>query len=160
PLMTTKGYAAPEVEHAYARARELCRQLGETPQLFRALVGLEIFHIARGEFQPARELGEQLLRLAQGVQDPAFLVTAQNLLGQTLYFLGELASAQEHLEHGIAVYDPAKHHALVRYATDHGVMCLCIAANVLWLLGYPGQALQRVHEALTLAQKLSHPLTL
>ena len=27
----------------------------------------------------------------------------------------------------------------------------------LWLLGYPDQALQRSHEALTLAQELAHP---
>ena len=38
-LMATKGYAAPEVEQAYARARELCRQVGETPQLFPVLLG-------------------------------------------------------------------------------------------------------------------------
>ena len=32
--MAAKGYAAPEVEQAYARARELCRQLGENSRLF------------------------------------------------------------------------------------------------------------------------------
>jgi hypothetical protein len=30
PLIATKGYAAPEVEQAYARAQALCRQVGET----------------------------------------------------------------------------------------------------------------------------------
>ena len=30
----------------------------------------------------------------------------------------------------------------------------------LWLLGYPDQALQRSHEALTLAQELAHPFSL
>ena len=39
-LMALKGQAAPEVEHAYARARELCQQLGEPPQLFPVLLGL------------------------------------------------------------------------------------------------------------------------
>jgi predicted ATPase len=39
-LMATKGYAAPEVEHVYARARALCQQVGETPQRFRVLRGL------------------------------------------------------------------------------------------------------------------------
>ena len=34
------------------------------------------------------------------------------------------------------------------------------AAWALWLLGYPDQALQRSHEALTLAQELSHPFSL
>ena len=38
-LMAAKGYAAQEVEHAYTRARELCHQVGETPQLFSVLRG-------------------------------------------------------------------------------------------------------------------------
>src|SRR5262249_55496320 len=32
-LLVTKGQAAPEVEHAYAQARALCQQVGETPEL-------------------------------------------------------------------------------------------------------------------------------
>ena len=75
-LMATKGYAAPEVEQAYARARELCRQMGETPQLFPVLGGLYTFHFLRAELQTARELAEQLLRLAQSLQDPALLLWA------------------------------------------------------------------------------------
>src|SRR5262249_43540673 len=39
-LMATKGYGAPEVERAYARARELCGQVGETPRLLPVLWGL------------------------------------------------------------------------------------------------------------------------
>ena len=61
PLMATKGYAAPEVEQAYTRARELCQQVGETPQLFPVLMGLWVFYIVRAEYQTARELAEQLL---------------------------------------------------------------------------------------------------
>jgi hypothetical protein len=34
PLIATKGYASPEVEKSLTRARELCQQVGETPQLF------------------------------------------------------------------------------------------------------------------------------
>src|SRR5262249_52349751 len=33
PLMVTQGWAAPEVGYVYARARALCKQMGETPQL-------------------------------------------------------------------------------------------------------------------------------
>ena len=50
PLMATKGYAAPEVEKAYTRARELCQQVGETPQLFPVLRGLWVFYLVRAEF--------------------------------------------------------------------------------------------------------------
>jgi predicted ATPase len=54
--MATKGYAAPEVERVYARARILCWQVGETPHLFATLVGLWEFYIVRGELQTVREL--------------------------------------------------------------------------------------------------------
>jgi hypothetical protein len=40
------------------------------------------------------------------------------------------------------------------------VWCLSHAAQALWLLGYPDQALGRNHAALTLAQELSHPPSL
>src|SRR5918992_1372858 len=75
-LMATKGFAAPEVERVYARARELCRHMADTPQLFPVLWGLWLFYEVRGELQTARELAEQLLSLAQCQQDPAPLLHA------------------------------------------------------------------------------------
>ena len=41
-----------------------------------------------------------------------------------------------------------------------GVRCLAVAANTLWCLGYPAQAMQRSQEALALAQALAHPYSL
>ncbi|MBI3303956.1 MAG: AAA family ATPase, partial [Deltaproteobacteria bacterium] len=162
PLMATKGYGAPEMEKAFARARELCQQLGETPQLFPVLFGLWIFYVVRrAELQTAHKLGEQLLRLAQSVQDPALLLEAHFAVGMTLFWLGELASAREHWKQSIALYDPQQHnpHAFL-YGHDPGVHCLCYMASALWCLGYPDQALTRSHEALALAQELSHPFSL
>ena len=75
-LMVVKGYAAPEVGAVYTQGRVLCQQVGETPQLFPVLRGLLVFYLLRAELQTARELGEQLLRLAQNVQDPALLLEA------------------------------------------------------------------------------------
>jgi predicted ATPase len=43
------------------------------------------------------------------------------------------------------------------YGHDAGVTCRIFAAKALWLLGYPDQARQRMHEALTLARELAHP---
>jgi predicted ATPase len=161
PLMATKGYAAPEAEHAYSRARELCQQLGETPQLFPALRGLWQFYHLRAEYETAGRLGEQLFSLAQHVQSPALLLEAHRVLGPTLFQLGEFAPAREHLEQGIALYDLQQHrsHAFL-YGQDPGVACRSHAARVLWHLGYPDQALKRSHEALSLAQELSHPFSL
>jgi predicted ATPase len=153
------------VEKAYARAWELCQEVGETPQLFTVksavLRGLWNFYHTRAELQKARKLGEQLLNLAQRIEDSALLLEAHLALGPTLFYLGELISARTHLEQGIAFYDPQQHqsHAFL-YVRDPGVICLGLEACVLWYLGYPDQALKRIHEALILAQELSHPISL
>jgi TOMM system kinase/cyclase fusion protein len=160
-LVAIKGQASPEVEQAYTRARELCQQVGETPQRFQVLRGLWYVYLHRVELQTARELGEHLLTLAQQVDEPALLLEAHYALGNTLNYLGEFAAAQAHFAQGIALYDPQRHRShTVRYGQDPGVMCRAYAGVTLWLLGYPDQALQRSHEALTLAQELAHPLNL
>jgi predicted ATPase len=160
-LMNTKGYAAPEVEQAYTRARELCQQLGETRQLFLVLRGLYVFYQLRGELWTTRELAEHLLEVAQSLQDPAFLLEAHFEQGVLLVGLGEPAPARAHLEQAIALYDPQQHRSLAfLYGQDPGVSTLVILAQVLWFLGYPDQALKRSQEGLTLAQELSHPFSL
>jgi predicted ATPase len=132
------------------------------PQLFPVLQGLSTFYIVRAESRTAHELAEELLRLAQRAQDAAMLVAAYSMLGTTSFYLGENASARVHLEQGVALYDPQQHrsHAFLDVGTDPGVLCFIYAAQVLWLLGYPDQALTKSHEALTLAQELSHPFSL
>src|SRR5262249_59323517 len=75
PLLMTKGYAAADVERTYARARELCQQIGDSPQLLPALAGQRLFFFVPSRLPTARALGEQVLRPAQPTPDPpAFLV--------------------------------------------------------------------------------------
>ena len=161
-FVVTRGPASPAVEQVYARAQELCQQVGETPQLFPVLWGLWRRYTNRGEYQRARALGERLLSLAQQVHDAALLLEAHHALWATLSYTGEFTSARAHVEQGRALYDPQQHHAhaLLYGGHDPGVCCLSVGACVLWFLGYPDQALQRMHEALTLGQELAHPHSL
>jgi class 3 adenylate cyclase/predicted ATPase len=161
-LMATRGYAAPEVATAYNRARELCQQAEETPELFPVLWGMFLLYTSRAEHATARELGEQCLSLARRLDAPALLLEAHSALGASGFFLGQLSQAHAHLEQGMHIYDPQQHHALAfRYGNiDPGVSCLAFAGWTLWLLGYPEQALERANEVLTLAQNLEHPYTL
>jgi predicted ATPase len=43
---------------------------------------------------------------------------------------------------------------------DPGVSCRAYTAQTLWLLGYPEQALARLHDALALVHELAHPFSL
>jgi predicted ATPase len=160
-LIATKGQAAPEVEHAYARARVLCQHVGNTPQLSPVLHGLWRFYYVRGNRQTTLELAQQALALAEHVQDPALFMAAHYELGITLFVLGELPSARSHLEQGMSLYNPQQHaaHGLI-YGHAPGTGFLTYTAMTLWLLGYPDQALQKSREALTLARELAHPYSL
>jgi class 3 adenylate cyclase/predicted ATPase len=159
-LMNTKGFAAPEVEHAYARARELCESASESPQRFSVLRGLWQFYNGRGPYQTARELGEQCLQLAQQGHDTAHLLEAHHTLWTTHFLMGELPLARTHMEQGLALHDPEQSRALaVTYGHDPGVCCRGGAAVALWLLGYPDQALRQLHAAHALAQDVAHPPT-
>jgi predicted ATPase len=160
-LQVAKGHTAPEVEQAYTQARALCQQVGETPQLVQVLFGLWRFYLVRPQLHTARELGDTLLHLAQQAHDPALSVIAHYALGGTWLYLGALPAARQHLEEAIARYTPDQRRAPVfRMGLDPGVSCRTFAAATLWLLGYPAQALTRVHDALALAHALSHPYSL
>ena len=161
--MATKGFAAPEVESTYTRARELCQQVGETRQLFPVLLGLWTFYLVRGGVSDGARAGGAAPALwPSGSKTRRSSWRPIGALGSTLFWLGEFGAAQEHLEQGIALYDPQQHHshAFLYGRYDPGCPGLSYAAWVLWYLGYPDQALKRSHEALTLAQELSHPFSL
>jgi predicted ATPase len=111
--------------------------------------------------QTAREIGDTLLRLAQQTHDPALLVIAHSALGWTWFYLGMLPVARMHVEAAMAHDTPDQRRApTVRIGFDPSVGCRLYAAVILWFLGYPDQALARLHEALTLAHTLAHPLSL
>jgi predicted ATPase len=159
-LTATKGYAASDVGSTWTRARELCRRLGEGPRLFPVLFGLWNFSLVGGDLRSAEELAKQLFTLGETIEDRALLVAARWAFGGTAYFMGDFALARGHLEHGIELYEPQQHrsHPFV-FPQDPGVVCTSYSGWTLWALGFPGQALARCNEALTVAHGIAHPHT-
>ncbi|MCI0420206.1 MAG: hypothetical protein L0312_13445, partial [Acidobacteria bacterium] len=160
-LTVTQGFAAPDVGRAYAKARELCRQLGETAEIFQVLWGLRGFYTLRAELETARELAERILRLAQHVEDPALLVRGHLAMEATLMNIGEFPLALKHFEELLPLYDRDQHGADASlYVLNPASVPRCFAAWTLWFLGTPDQALSRIQEALILARGLSDPHSL
>ena len=161
PLLSTKGFASPEVGKAYRRAQELCQGVEQVPQLFTILRGLWMFTNVGGDLHTAQEIAEQLLALAENTQDSDFLVEAHYALGNNLHNLGNLISSRDHLQQALTLYDVQHHRTHSQlYGADPGVYSLVIDAFALWVLGYPSQAQKRVQEVLQLGRELSHPLNI
>ena len=161
-LTATKGYAAPALEDTYERARELSRQIGDAPEILPLLNGQWSFYQVRAKFQAARELGDQMLRLAEKSGSSVALIQAHRAVGVTLLYRGELAASVEHLDQAAALYDPAQHCAFAfrMNGLDLGVSVLSYAAWGSWLLGRPARAMQRNDEMHSLARDVGHPYTL
>jgi predicted ATPase len=159
-LLMTRGYAAPEVKHAYARAHELCRHMEDGPELAFALAGLFRFYFVRADFKLACELSEQVLRLAE-TTDRSLLSVAHSLVGLPLLSIADFSAARAHLEQGIAQYDFERHRWLSsEHGDDPGLTSLAFLAVALWLVGYPDQAQVRIREARALAERLGAPYCL
>jgi predicted ATPase len=158
------GWAAPEVAHTYARARELCRHAGVTPQYFPVLNGLFGFYVTRADLGVAQELADQLLAMAGATDDTAVLLGAHNAAGMASFYAGDFAKALGHLERGMDVYDPLQHNPNRSPAFwgghDAGVSCAVHAALALWVLGYPARAAATMQQALGWARSICHPFTL
>jgi DNA-binding winged helix-turn-helix (wHTH) protein/tetratricopeptide (TPR) repeat protein len=161
PLIATEGYAAPNVGSAYTRARELCRQLGDTPDISEVLWGLWTFHTLRADLGTARKIAEELLGLADRLPYPGLALRGHWAMEITFTHVGEFDSAVEHFQKALTLFAPERHlDDAFLYALNPGVAMPCFAAWSLWFLGRPDQALKRLEEALTLARELSEPLSL
>jgi predicted ATPase len=159
-LLAVKGYT-PEVEQAYARALELCQGQGEVPQLFPVLRGLSTYYVYRTEFDKAARVGEQILELGERLGDANLRVDGHLVVGYCLAFQTSMARGLEHLEKGIAEYDPDRRRSQgFRLGNDPGVTCFTTAALIHWMVGSPDRALQRANEAVALADRLNHPFSM
>ena len=160
-LIVVKGAGAREVEASYTHAQEMCGRIGDPSRLFPVLWGLWYVNHSRGQYQPARGLGERLLSLAQSSQDPALLLEANHALWSTLLGMAQPVEADAHAQQGIALYDPRQHrsYTFLYGGHDPGVCCRYVSAVALWERGYAEQAVKRIKEALNLASELSHPFT-
>ena len=161
-LQMTKGLAAPEVEHAYTQARALCQQVGETPELVPVLYGLWRFYLD-GSSCTWRESSVKPCCAWRNVhRRPRARGHRPPCPRADVVSLGALPAARQHLEEGIARIHarPAPCTGVPHRAKIRVFPVASMSLGLLWLLGYPEQALARLHEALTLAHELSHPYSL
>ena len=144
---------------AYARALELCRQLGDRLREFTTLRGLWLYHISLLEMEKAQHLAEEALRVAEELDDATRLVGAHATLGVVQFYRGELEAALAHFRHGLEMFDPEMQ--FQDWPGSHPrVICLLELTLISWMLGYPDRSLEELRAAVGSAQTLGHPLTL
>jgi len=122
--MATKGYAAPEVQQTYTRARELGRQVGETPQLFPFCGDCGSFMLGGRSTRRRTSWRSSASRWPRAAKTPCSWWRPHYALGATLLQLGEFATARGHFEEMIALTTPS----------STPLMPLCMSMTLGWFL--------------------------
>jgi hypothetical protein len=156
-LRATRGWSSPDAIAAFARARELSEQLGDTRQLLVVLQGLWASSLTGGQLGAAQELADQMVRAAERAPTPALRVWPHVAQGVSRYLGGDPAGGAEELERAVALYDEAQHRA---EPVDPGVAALSQSAYPAACIGLADRARQRIREGVALAQRLGRPYEL
>jgi len=157
PLTELLGYAAPEVEAAYSRARELTARLAKPAAQIPVLLGLYRFYAAAAKLQQAREVVERMMDVANASGDSNHIFYAHSAMGAPLLHLGLFEEAVEHLEAATHAYDPDKHADRALYSTFAPGGWLALAY---WLLGEPEKALEANRVARQIAERERSPFAI
>ncbi|MEJ2379349.1 MAG: adenylate cyclase, partial [Pseudolabrys sp.] len=160
-LIATKGYAVPATIDTFARARELCEQLNDPPQLVPVLHGQWTNALMRADLELARRRADELLKLGEARNDPCWTLMGCRLNGVTSFPLGEFSAVSRFLTRGIELYDPA-HRSIYSalMADDAYVVMQAYLSWALLYLGHIDQACKRREKALAEASRLSQAYAL
>lgn len=155
PLISTKGPGSAEVEADYTRALDLCNQVPDSEEHFKAQWG---WWRVSMNYRIGHERADALLSLAQRLDDRSLLMQAHHCEWATLFHLGDHRACCEHVAEGLALYqaDAHRHHASVYGGHDAKVCGHGERALSLWLLGYPEQAMVELEQALAWSLELGH----
>jgi hypothetical protein len=158
-LRSTVGWAAPDIEQVFARARQLCLEMQDPPELFPVLWALTLFHLIRGNLKECRDRADELVVKAEAAGDVRLKVGGYHLAGVCREFIGEMVESSRLLEHCRELHVAAESPAYAAmYGLDPGMLGRAMSSRPLWALGYPDRALERARETLALARSQRQPI--
>jgi len=161
PLMSTKGFGAPELGQTIVRARELSDRSGDPLQRFYALFQLGTYYMSTAQYGTCLKITEQVAQIAEQSKDPMLERMSHYSDAWALFSVGEIVQSMEHIKYMKASYDPEKYGFMAYlFGYDLGVFNLGLGSWVQWILGFPDQALRQLDEAVSIARKLGHPHSL
>lgn len=160
-MMSSTGYASPEVESTYRRARELCLTLNDVRRLVPVLWAIHTCVTNAGKLAESLEVALEMRRAADALGRKESIVESLHAHGTTLAFMGRLHEAQQVLER-IFTIAPVDQHEFrgSLYVIDPLVTSQSMLARLVTLLGDFEAGRRMASESLELAQRLAHPHSL
>jgi hypothetical protein len=131
----------------------LCEKLGDDAGLFLALEHLADHHANRLDASGTRSVRDELLKVANRINDPSLLARVRSGLGRTFQFEGEFKKADEQFRRVPRQRDdlPAEEQTILEWN-------YCLSASNMWILGYPVAALLESDKSVAISAAVGSPL--
>ncbi|MEO8185244.1 MAG: protein kinase [Deltaproteobacteria bacterium] len=159
-LAMYKGFSAPEVEQVYSRALELCTCMADNPELLPIRAAIRNFHLTRGNYAKARELGEHFLSGAVALGDARSRLEGDLTLALSCMFEGELDESQRHIDATIAQCSLCAAAPPGLFVVDPGLMARRFGTLLQWMRGFPDLALIGARQAVSIAREMKDSFAL
>jgi predicted ATPase/DNA-binding winged helix-turn-helix (wHTH) protein len=151
-----------ELGALWAKALEIAESLDDAEYQSRSLWGLWVFHLEMGDFQIALEMARRFRTLAAKQRRRNDELIGERMLGNAQHVLGDQASARRHIEHMLAnfVRSDQRSYEAIRFQLDQRVVGRTYLARILWLQGFPDEAMRTAKDAVNEAREINHAVSL
>jgi hypothetical protein len=150
-----------ETSAAWQKVLELAEKLDDTEYRLRALWGLYNYHLTIGDDQACMAFAERFRDLAAQQSDPTDLLVGHRMIGTALHYLGNQSEARHHIEHMLDRHiAPAPPAQILRFQFDQRGLAQVYLSRILWLKGFPEQAVRMAQRSVEAARAIGHPLSL
>ena len=156
-LIYAGGAAASEIGAACTRALEIAEDLDDGEYRLRSLSGLWVFHTAGRRHRTAMALAQRFLSLAATRPDLNARLIGDRLVGASKHFLGDQKSARRHIARALSdnvTSDRGSH--FIHFQLDLRTTARAFLARILWLQGFPEQAMRDAHGSVAEARETNH----
>jgi hypothetical protein len=146
---------------AWSETLALAEKLGDTSYRLRALWGLWVDHLNRGEIRKAAATAEHVAAIVSDSNDVIDRMMADRMLATSWHYLGNQRNARRHIELMLGRPEvPARDPQVLRFQFDQRVTAHYFQARIVWLQGFADQAMRVVESNLDEALGVGNALSL
>lgn len=151
---------APQAPAAFSKALEIAEELGDIEAQLEALWGFWFCQTGMGEYRTSLEVAQRFMKLAQSGID-RFI--GDRMISMTLFSMGDYPGARRHADRMLA-HDTSAAETnstdSVRFRFGQSVAARIQPAQLLWIQGFPDQAIRAVEAAVDASRASGHAISL
>jgi predicted ATPase/DNA-binding winged helix-turn-helix (wHTH) protein len=149
-----------QMEDAFSRALAISEQTDDRPAQLQSLWGMWAVRRSRGQYKEALALARRYEALAAAFGEPKFISLANRILSVTHHYLGQQDLARSLVEQVQSQVPQPVRSANNDFQLDRHVAMTSLMARILWLQGFPEQAVAAARQAVDAALGTKHVLSL